>query len=371
MKIGILTYHRAHNYGAMLQAYALRTFLQNFDHDVEFIDYWPQEHAKQYKLFSQIKGNTIVQKIKNSIFQLVTASRRYQRICQFNSFAHNYLNLPNNIEYTSPTTPINKPYDCVIVGSDQIWRNHITNEQYIGFDPTYFCQTIEENTPCISYAASMGIVHLVNNDRTNLCNYLKRFNTLLVREKSLQELIERMGYSAHVVLDPTLLLTKEQWNTIIPTQRFRQKKYVLYYELLYSREGLSIAKKKAKEHGYELLIMKGGVPLISHKGEITNASPIDFIHAIRDAEFVFATSFHGTAFSIIFEKQFITFGLGNNSDRVETLLSTLGIMNNYYTKIPSVDIGAIPRIDYTIVTTTLRYHADVSSQLLLTSLRLS
>ena len=144
-------------------------------------------------------------------------------ICQFNSFAHNYYNLPNNIEYTSPTTPINKPYDCVIVGSDQIWRNHITNEQYIGFDSTYFCQTIEENTPCISYAASMGIVHLVNNDRTNLCNYLKRFNTLLVREKSLQELIERMGYSAHVVLDPTLLLTKEQWNTIIPTQRFRQK----------------------------------------------------------------------------------------------------------------------------------------------------
>lgn len=371
MKIGILTFHRAHNYGAMLQAYALRTFLQNNHHDVEFVDYWPQEHAKQYKLFSQIRGNTIIQRIKNVIFQLVTAPRRYQRICQFYSFGQKYLNLSKNIEYASSTSPINTPYDCVIVGSDQIWRNHITKNQYIGFDPVYFGQTIKGKTPCISYAASMGIVHLVNNDRTNLCNYLKRFNTLLVREKRLQELIERMGYSAHVVLDPTLLLTKEQWNTIIPTQRFRQKKYVLYYELLYSREGLSIAKKKAKEHGYELLIMKGGVPLISLKGEITNASPIDFIHAIRDAEFVFATSFHGTAFSIIFEKQFLTFGLGSNSDRVETLLSTLGIRNYYGLNTTSIDIGAIPYIDYTIVTTTLRHQADVSSQLLLASLRLS
>lgn len=329
MKIGILTYHRAHNYGAMLQAYALRAFLRSQGYTADFIDYWPDSHNQQYALFKPIVGDTLIRKVKNLIVSILTLFRRHRRIKQFQNFTESYLNLSSKIQYTSDCPNISEQYDCVVVGSDQIWRNHITDTQYIGFDPVYFCQNFSKDTYCISYAASMGIIRMTSQEYATLKTYLQAFDSILVRENKLKELVEELGIPAKTVVDPTLLLSKEQWNELLPKSRYRREKYVLYYELLPSPKALVFAQKKAEAIGCKLLIMDASIHTFPQKGHIEDASPINFLHAIRDAEFVIATSFHGTAFSIIFEKQFLTLGLNKNADRVLTLLGHLDILEHY------------------------------------------
>lgn len=349
MKIGILTYHRAHNYGAMLQAYALWTFLQEQGHKVEFIDYWPKEHAKEYALWHPITGNGILDCCKNVIANALTFWRRRYRIRKFNAFATEYLQLPKKVMYSTHATPIYEKYDCVIVGSDQIWRNYSSTGKYYGFDPTYFCQTLVHPTHRITYAASMGVVQMNTDDRERFYGYLNAFSTILVREQSLANLVKQAGHNASVVIDPTLLWDKKFWNRILPSSRFHKKRYVLYYELMNSSEALAYAKQKANELHCKLLIMDARIPYIQCPHHISFASPIQFMQAIRDAEFVIPTSFHGTAFSLIFEKQFIATGLQKNADRVHTLLNLLKI-SDYYQIIPY----NLPKIKYNKVNEQLK-----------------
>ena len=363
MRIGVLTYHRAHNYGAMLQAYALLSFLRNHGYHAELIDYWPISHKNQYALIKPIVGTNFIYKVKNTIADICTFWRRYRRIQGFQMFENRYLNLPRGIKYTNANALIDTNYDCVIAGSDQIWRNRDSNNNHIGFDSTYFCQNIRPTTRCISYAASMGIISLNDQDRQLLQQYLKAFDAILVRENSLKELINSFNYDADVVLDPTLLLTREQWNKQLPQVSYHRRKYVLYYELIQSKDALKFATQKAKSMDCDLLIMNAQVHTIPRKNHISNASPINFLHAIRDAEFVVATSFHGTAFSIIFEKQFITIGLSKNADRVKTLLQHLNISEHYQPHPASIN-----NIDYTNIRPLLDKMKSKSQKLLLSAL---
>ena len=364
MKIGILTYHRAHNYGAMLQAYALRSFLREQGHQVEFVDYWPKSHQKQYVLIKPIRGAKFINKAINLVSDCLTIIRRYIRMQKFNNFASNYLELQPKIKYTSNNSLIESGlYDYIIVGSDQVWRTQEYEGKYVGFDPMFFCQNVPETTRCITYAASMGIISLNDQDRQLLQQYLKAFDTILVRENTLKELINSLNYDADVVLDPTLLLTREQWNKQLPQASYHRRKYVLYYELIQSKDALKFATQKAKSMDCDLLIMNAQVHTIPRKNHISNASPIDFLHAIRDAEFVVATSFHGTAFSIIFEKQFITIGLSKNADRVQTLLQHLNIEEHYQN-----DPINVPDINYSRATTLLNNARTQSIRLLLSAL---
>lgn len=363
MTIGILTYHRAHNYGAMLQAYALRTFLQDSGYVVNFIDYWPQYHNQQYALIRPILGDTLKNRCINLFSDILTLRRRYKRRKRFENFRERYLGLSCIAQYTLKESTLHDTYDCVIVGSDQIWRNRHTGGKYLGWDRTYFCQTISTRH-CISYAASMGVISLDDTERIQLTQYLKRFDTLLVREQSLCNLIKDCGYSAEVVLDPTLLFAKEKWNRILPQTSYRRYAYVLYYELLPNAQGLKYATEKAKELRCKLLVMDGNIHTIPRLGHIQYASPIEFMHAVRDAEFVVATSFHGTAFSIIFEKQFITIGLKDNADRVLTLLQALDIEEHYITSFQR----SISMINYTNIEKKMAGLRTNSQKLLLNAI---
>ncbi|MGN0235334.1 MAG: polysaccharide pyruvyl transferase family protein [Paludibacteraceae bacterium] len=343
----------------MLQAYALQHFLQSKGHQVEFIDYWPKEHAAEYSLFRPLRG-TFAQMFLTIITSGLTFWRRRARIHQFQRFMADYLCLPEKAKYSNHASVINEPYDCVVVGSDQIWRNQSSVGKYYGFDPTFFCQTLSYPTRCISYAASMGVIQMDEQDRQLFNKYLSAFQTILVREQSLCNLVESLGYQVSVVIDPTLLFTKEQWNALLPQTRFRKKKYVLYYQLMDSKEALLFAKQQAKQRDCQLFIMDARISCIQRPHHISFASPIEFMQAIRDAEFVIPTSFHGTAFSIIFEKQFIATGLQKNADRVQTLLQSVDIQDHYH------DTPVLPpTIDYAQVTPKLAQLRADSQNLLL------
>lgn len=363
MTIGILTYHRAHNYGAMLQAYALRTFLCQNGFDAELIDYWPREHEKQYALIRKISGDSITAKSISLLSAILTFRRRHKRRLGFELFQEQFLQLPQNARYTEKESVISEKYDCIIVGSDQIWRNRQTGGKYIGWDKTYFCQTTAV-PHCISYAASMGVIDLDSTERDILTQYLRRFDTLLVREQNLCDLIQSYGYSSQVVLDPTLLFRKTEWNCILPATRYHTSPYVLYYELLPDTNALRFATAKAAELGCELVIMDANIHTIPRRCHVQYASPVEFIQAIRDAKFVVATSFHGTAFSLIFEKQFIITGLKDNADRVQTLLRAAGIPEHYQTE----PVSSVSSIDYSLVSPILDTLRHKSQTLLLNAI---
>lgn len=331
MRIGILTFHRAHNYGALLQAYALKTYLTSLGHEVSFVDYWPEWHANAYRIWNKdaFQKASLGGKIKMLVVFILTLSRRYRRVRGFESFMRNYLNLPKTAKYTKASICFDENHDLIVVGSDQVWRNWIKKNIYIGFDPIYFAEGLPRQVKYITYAASMGIIDYNSEEEKFLRDVLSNFSKISVREKTLQTLLSDLGYQSEIVADPVFLLSKEQWNALLPSKRFMRDKYVLFYRLVCSDEASILAHEIAKKMNCRLITITATVPLLPHKDELQTSSPLQFLHALRDAEFVIATSFHGTAFSIIFEKPFYVMGLGKNADRVISLLNRLRLENRY------------------------------------------
>ncbi len=331
MRIGILTFHRAHNYGALLQAYALKTYLESWGHVVGYVDYMPQWHADEYSVWNKtaFQKKSMVDKIKYIILWILTLGRKTKRYNNFQRFITQYMHLTPEAKYVQSPIKLEEKYDYIVMGSDQIWRNWIVTNQYIGFDPIYYGEKIAPKTKYIAYAVSMGIINYNKQEKQFLQRILGNFEQIAVREEALQNELHLLGYESTLVADPTFLLTKEQWNAILPQQRYKKEKYVLFYHLLASDHASKLAEKIAKELNCELMTIRAGVPLAPAKNEVQTAGPIEFLQMLRDAEFIVATSFHGTAFSVIFEKPFYTLGLGENSNRVVSLLRQINLQDRY------------------------------------------
>lgn len=321
MKIGILTYHRANNYGAMLQAYALRQVLLNYSQDVSFVAYNPQYITDDYatvvhrKSFTSCSKRKKLQYVSYLIHYLHLKYKERKRNRAFEAFAHTQL----------PEERIDVKYDVLVYGSDQIWcKQHV--KTCPGYDTFYFGDNNIEAQRSIAYAASMGSIEAQPEDYDFLKTSLSRYDAISVREKSLTDLLERITKSnIKITLDPTLLLRREQWNEIIPSGRFVKEQYVLCYNILEDREVDRYAVKYAKKHNLRLINL---VPRIYDKAytkdDYITAGPLEFLRLVRDAEFVISSSFHGVAFSIIYQKQFIA-KLNHKAERVSSLLEQLGL----------------------------------------------
>ena len=317
MKIGILTYHRSHNYGALLQAVALRYRLSQMGHKVYFIDYWPEYHRQMYALYSirralryGIKGA-----IRYTWNAIAKYQRRKERYDSFRKFIQTYIE-----PYCAPYTDKEK-YDVIVYGSDQIWRKQPGLSGR--FNPVYFADNILRADKHIAYAASMGIVDLTEKDKGFLKNKLGKFTRISVRENNLSEALKEMGIQNEVVLDPTLLLSSEEWERLTPIKRVYNEKYVLYYRLQAGAFDERAIENFAKGYGCKLLILEGSVG--KKKNNILSAaSPTEFLSLMKNADYVFTSSYHGLLFSLMFHKEFYA-SFSANSSRAESILSKLNL----------------------------------------------
>lgn len=343
MKIGILTFHRAINYGAFLQAFALKTYLTRLGHQVEIVDYWPEGHADVYRLISKSwKKRSLVGKIKFFISLILRYNRTKKRIECMQLLVEKYFGLTSTPSYPTAESLKNLSYDYVIYGSDQIWwKSTIPN--YTGFDPVYWGEYLPDSINKVAYAPSMGIIDLTAYDKEQIKKWLCNFSSLSVRETGLYEAIHGLtDKEMPIVIDPVFLLSKEQWESFCHS--VDREKYILYYNLIPSQEADELVKKLQKKCGYDIVEITGAVnPKKIGKRYVQTADAIEFISLIRNAEFVVTSSFHGTAFSIIFEKQFLAVGFGKKVGRVESLLKQLGITQRL---ISDVDNMLEDRIDY-------------------------
>lgn len=316
MKIGILTYHRSNNYGALLQAIALRKTLTDMGHEVSFIDYWPAYHKHLYDIFSfaSLKQKSF----KNQIRYISGIIRKYHwikaRIQNFEDFRSIYI-----YPYLSS---MDDTYDMVVCGSDQIWRKQ--REIHV-YNPVYFGKNDIKALRQISYAASMGIITKDEDDKYILKDYLSHLDSISVRENDLKELVEELGYVCEQSLDPTLLLNKEQWSSLINITPTISEKYVLYYKLLGNSFDEQVIKKFAKEHNLKIITLYGAANTET-ENNVTTASPQRMLSLINGAEYVFTSSYHGMVFSILFHKPFYV-SFRKNSGRASSLLSELNLSN--------------------------------------------
>lgn len=329
MKIGILTYHRAENYGALLQAYALKTYLESLGHNVSFVDYWPKYHSDYFRLFplSMFRKRNIKGKIMMLFRLALWGIPKYIRKSRLQQFMHKRLGVSKMPLYTNDDCKTEQ-YDMVVYGSDQIWR-----KQKLGgveFDSWYFGSDNVQSLRKVVYAGSMGAVSLDSKDEAFVLQQMKNFDALSVRERDLHDFFSSKGIESQLVCDPVFLLSKNEWQEVV-SKKMPQKRYILFYNLLNSPDSVSFVNQLSKETGLPVKEINKCLSLsrFLHSRYVSCASVERFLGLIRDAEYVVSNSFHGVAFSIIFEKRFFAVGMGERANRVVSLLESSGIPDRY------------------------------------------
>lgn len=359
MKIGILTFHRAYNFGAFLQAYALKSFLEQNGNDVSFIDYWPYGHENMYN--SRENGG-----IKTFVRNLLVLKNRLPRYIRFRKAQRKYLGIASKPMFRTGEQLETVEYDVIIYGSDQIWwKSKITDNK---FDRVYWGQYIRNNVKKIAYAASMGIINLTENDKLEIANYLKSFSDIFVRETQLMNVLQPMTEKPiRTVLDPTLLLPASFWEAFCSRQKKVNGKYIFYYKMLGDPKADIFAREIGRIHKLPVITVLGNISTYKANRISSLTDPARFTALIRDAEYVVSTSFHGVAMSIQFKKEFYAMGMKNNTDRVLSLLTQLGLENRLTDVVPD-DFSET--IDYSEVYSRLLSLRQESAECLISSIRL-
>lgn len=348
-KIGILTFQNADNYGALLQAYALKNFLSDIGNNTYIINYYCPQLQKDYKILKlpKLSIKDIVKKCAKFILSPFLLYIRWK----FKGFRKQYLTdvepvYPNKIE-----NYVNK-YDIFISGSDQVFNPRITN-----FDKNYFLSFSKDKNKNFSYAASFGLSLKDLNDKEKdfLKKNLLNFANLSVREKQGTEIIANLiSCRNEVNLDPTLLLSKETWQKIAVLPK--QNRYVLLYLMYKDKKIISFAKELANKKKCKLIFISYSLDIIDRVPAIhITPTPQEWIGLFLNAEYIVTNSFHGFAFSVNFNKKFFLGHLPSHmpvNSRLDNLLEITGLYNRLYTNFSDTDNYDTP-IDWQNVNTKL------------------
>ncbi len=350
MRIGILTYHRAENYGALLQAYALRTYLVGLGHNVDFVDYWPVYHRRFFELFSwrKFRESSLRGKMVQLYYTLFWHQARRRRQQNLQAFMHKELGLPLETRYHNDHDVVEE-FDVVFYGSDQIWRRQ-RMPSHPGFDFWYFGSDNVQARK-IAYAASMGSIDVKENEKEILRRHLLKFEAISVREASLKEWLTSLGIQSQIVCDPVFLLGKDFWLSLTDkaSEQPAYQHYILVYNLLGQTTTVNFAELLSKEKNLPIVeVSKKYAPFTNGRRYCRTARVEDFLSLLAHADYVVSNSFHGVALSLIFQKQFFAVGMGPRAGRVTSLLASLRISGRY------TDVWRhVPPIDYTVVTPLL------------------
>lgn len=320
MKIGIITFHRAFNYGALLQCYALSKYLINQGYDVEVVDYFPSYFRKSYSLgIPSLKSkNGFKNKVATLLEYILTIRTKSKRYASFKQF-YDYIPL-SDTQYDEKSLNLGK-YNIVIWGSDQVWNPKITHN-----DKNFIASVHKhEGQEFVSYAAST-MLYGGSDEIDYYSSILNNYDKVSVREKLLNDYLNGIkGSTSSLVLDPVFLLKKEQWASIAQAPK-RKKGYLLLYTVPTHPKIKEITNKIAKDKGLDVIELAANVKMKSDFDCDYQASPQEFLGYFLNADFVVTTSFHGTAFSVIMRKQFVTIQLGGSvDDRAKSLLSSFGL----------------------------------------------
>ena len=318
MKVAIITMSNGINYGNRLQNYAVQKVLESLGAEAEtIINFTGQEIVNENSLKEKIKDflaeiNYNIPRFKIAKMNYILRERRFKKFNKKYIKQTNYFitkdKIPNNI---------NEKYDYFVCGSDQIWNPEFEINSHIDF------LAFAEKSKKIAYSPSLGVSELPKECVEKYKTWINEIDYLSVREEAGAEIIKNItGREAVVLLDPTLMLNKNEWLKIAKKPRLELKsKYILTYFLGNKESEVeNRILKIAEEHDYEI------INLMDEKNKyIYSVDPGEFIWLINNCEVFCTDSFHGGVFSIIMKKAFIIFErkdkLKSMNSRLETLLS--------------------------------------------------
>ena len=313
MRIGILTFHRAHNFGAVLQCFALQEVMKRLGHDVKVIDYRQPRIEQIYKPF-KLKHliGLAVHIHKSAINYLTDYPKRKHREKAFNSFAQKYLQL------TQPCTENSIPqdFDAYLIGSDQLWNPWCLGGKMDNVYLGHFKRP--ENSQLYGYAISATAGAIDNLGAKQLSNIIASFSALSLREQTAAKVLGAIaGTTPQVCCDPTLLTDQSFWDPVT-NNKFQNRKYVLLYQVRYPKNDRTLLNRKAQQ-----LANSMNCELITATPE--KYSVEDFVSLFKYASHVVTSSFHATVFSLIFQTPFYSVKLKDGGDaRYEELLNSIG-----------------------------------------------
>lgn len=363
--IGLLTFYWADDYGALLQAYALKYSLEKIGHGkVEVIPYAPVKFTGRYRLFPILSTLKKGEKIKYSFNRSKFHTNMYylpifiKRKINMHIFRYHYLSKKLPIRKSSKLSV--KKYKSVFIGSDQIWNPDIT----IDLDSAYIGNIKNKGTcKLIAYAASFGGNNLPEAYRKEFANAIKHnFFTISLREKSAIPFVENL-LNRHIidVLDPTLLLEKHEWVKI--SKKPSRKKYILYIRTEKNEKMLQCLYALSQKTG-KIIVQLAPLGHNDKYGVIENyatVSPTEYIGYFDNADYIITNSFHGVAFSIIFEKQFWAFSHSSRNARLECLLQKLNLGSRLISPDENRELTEIDaKIDWTFVRSALEKEKETS-----------
>lgn len=359
-KIGIVTLHFSINYGAVLQCAALVKTLQELGNEVEVIDYVPSYLEQYWNAWKSPLNECRKQKIycgRNIIKTFWKLSKIYWKVMwdnrnyferrkkkqEFLQFTRDNLNIGNqHFNTLEQLKSAQLPYDCLITGSDQVWNPNFTKNK---FDEVYFLRFGDRKQTRLAYAASAG----VSGDTEfymQMKNMVSKLDAISVREKSLALELKRVGIENVVpVIDPTLFLTGDDWEKYEKSTNVKEK-YLLVYCLAQHKEFEEIVEKIHKEINLKIVDISPKKLNVSDCCKYDKVcGPSQFLWYIHHADFIFTNSFHGTVFSILYKKQFITLADAKTGNRMKDLLNDLLLGDRLYSENRSI-ASYTKRIDY-------------------------
>lgn len=376
-KVGIITFVNAGNYGAELQAFASQYILNKMGYDAEIIDYVFYKNSRHIKtksskpVFSFSLKQRIAEYLLPKIQKFKALLNKKQANIRNNRFeSFHKANTKFSKEYRTINKLYDNPpiYDVYISGSDQIWNPDI----YSSIKP-YFLTFAPKNSKKISYASSFGKNNLQPIVAKKYSKWLNDYYAISTRETTGVKIINDLGFKAECVLDPTLLLNKDEWKEVEKEQENIPQNYLLIYELITSKYLTNIAKFIAKVKGLKIVrICKDSYSEDSDNTiiNIINAGPAEFVYLFSHANYIVTNSFHGTAFSINLGKDFnVVIPSGrSNSNRQRNILNLTNLTDRLIEEGSDISNINYSKIDYKSATNLLDKEREKSLLFLKTNI---
>lgn len=353
MKIGIIThYYNSTNYGGLLQAYALCRFLNAEGHEAKQICYdrryeipfWSDYSFlnRQKYLFKRFLIINLKTVLKGGKKALLSGNAKKTR-----DFAINYIPHTSSVYNSRNLSMANREFDAFITGSDQVWHPNTVCGAYL-------LDFVESDKKKISYAASIAVEQLTQEQLKRYGQSLSSFSAISVREESGAEIVRPISpIDVEVVLDPTMLLEKEQWDEVC-SPRAISDEYVFCYFLGNDDTQRECVKEFARSKGLKIASLSLNNNEAFGDIIVNDASPIDFVSYIKNAAYVFTDSFHATVFALLYKKEFVVFErkeYKSMGQRIFTLAKIFGVLDRFCDsdeKVCMAYIESLPRVADTI-----------------------
>lgn len=366
-KVGTLTFHIAHNYGAVLQAYALPKAVETLGYRCEIIHYcfpyiYSWGHVEKLPELCEKHG-----RIGGTLrFVKRFLAGEYNPDLKQNKFEHFiYQTMPlSERAYHCANEMQNMEYDAILFGSDQIWNTQLTGGVAGEFVGGFECL---EQTRKIAYAASCGRSSFNEDEKTHYYPLLRSFHALGIREQGFCDSLRKDGFAARTVIDPTLLLTQEQWKHVIEKAKCRIKlpanDYLLVYVFDENPAVYHFIDALTEKYKLDVCVIAYDVNEDNKKYHVySNCGPEEFLMLFAGASRIVTTSFHGTVFSILFEREFYCIPHPTLHERTDSLLSLLGL--SHRNCCADTEADEVPDIQWDVVRNVLNIQREEALQFL-------